>query len=659
MNTAPPRILVVDDNPFNREMLKEFLKAEDCAVTEGRNGKEALKHVGESVFSIIFMDLLMPGMDGFETIRKIRRMGVATPIIIVSAMTSREDRQRCLEAGGDDFLPKPVTVGAIHELMEKFRRGDFSKPDNHDPEREREKDEDGQCLIDFGKCNVLLVEEEDALAGRYGHFLKTAGFNVTRVNNGDQAWELFAGNKRGQDIIISNVFTSGTDGLGLLAKIRQEYAGILFFIYAGIDDAEMFQLAIQLGADGVVTLDKFESVIIDLIESAMFRSGTGGARTRAASTASQVRKAQEKLIRVGCEGPCDAIDIAYSQLSDAGGDLACCRCFEPSGNCGILIGDVSGHNVLSSYVSAISLGIVSSNWDGHQDPMDLIKTINTELNKSGHENYHLCASALLWDKTGKRIKIASAGNPGALLVSENADGSISVDQRVGGGMCLGLIDDDSLFDRDEFKFQGGDHLFLFSDGIEKDHLIDILKSESDILKKTTIRGVSTLILEELLEKHGQQDDMILITLRHPKNIRSGELRYWFPSTYSAVDKAFEWAEKNDVREIIPKGNDPDFVMLAMREALINAVKHGNGFDPESGVELVLRFAPGELGMDISDQGPGFELPKDIPKIGDLEILQTGGRGLAIMYSVSDELRSENGTLSLVFREKHPDGEPDK
>jgi len=680
------RILIVDDNPFSRALLKALIESEGFSVTEARNGKEAIECLTDSAFQLIFTDLLMPGMDGFETIRRIRRMQVTTPIIISSSMSSRDDRQRCFEAGGNDFLPKPVDIVKVKSLIEKYE-SELSESARFLPAVEmtgKSAETAGESAeitrkAEFRKYRILFAEEDDEKAAQYLGFLKNAGFPVTRVSNGNQALDLFSEHRHRFRIIISNVFTSGIDGLGILARIKRDYPYVLVFIYAQEHDTDMFQLAVQLGADGVLTQAEFEKTILELIEAAIYRITQKGSRIQTASTAIQVRKAQQEMIRYGCPEPCDCIDIAYSPLTDAGGDFACCRRFNLSGRCGILLGDVAGHNVMSSYISAVSLGILTSNWDKNQNPLKLLKIINAELNKTHYDRYHLCATSLLWDRRRQNIKIATAGMPGALLVNRvETHGCASLQPDFsdlkGGGMCLGLLKEDHLFESQEIELENDACLFLFSDGISREHIISEL-SAGDIDLKKGIRGITREVLDRILEKHGQDDDMILIALKPPvsrfftvprrdrENVgatpcgcpsfkRKGEsLHYEFLSDYGEADKACRWAAEQCLTRKLPGGNEPCFIFLALREALINAVKHGNQFDPEAFVDLSLFFGTNELRIDVSDAGSGFDISDSIKKMEEINVMRSGGRGLPVMHSLTDILEVSGGTVSLIFREK--------
>ena len=113
-------ILVIDDNPINREILRNILELKGFSIVEAKNGKEAIEILGSEKFSLIIIDLIMPGMSGFETTEKIRAMGIKTPILAHSSLSSREDKRRCLQVGCDDFLPKPLDFKKLIEVVNRL-----------------------------------------------------------------------------------------------------------------------------------------------------------------------------------------------------------------------------------------------------------------------------------------------------------------------------------------------------------------------------------------------------------------------------------------------------------------------------------------------------------------------------------------------------------
>lgn len=636
-------ILLVEDNPFNRELLKAALIRMGCRVVEAKNGKEALAKIADSDFRLIFMDLLMPGMDGFETIRRIRRMGVQTPIIIASSMDAREDRRQCLEAGGNDFLPKPIDMREVAKLVRKYASGATASetaPSLADPNPDR-----------FSGFSVLLVEEDPDLAQRRVEFLKQRSFEVVRVSSGDKALVALENRQQRFEIIISNLFTPGIDGMGILARVKRNRPELLVFIYAPEYDKDTFQLALQLGADGVVTSADFENTILPAIESAALQAGQKGSRAQAATTVRQVRQAQANLIRYGCSTPCKTIDIAYSPLTDAGGDLACCRRFNLSNRCGVFLGDVSGHSVISSYLSAFYMGLLTANWNQAQRPNQLLKTINHELNTSDYREYHLCATAILWDRNRQQMEIGMAGNPGALLMRPKNDGPPDIQELTGGGLCLGLLPQDDLFHYEQIRLDPGAFLFLFTDGLNPEDVTAALTSGDIKLNRDSIHGLSQEIVDWILARKGQDDDILLVALKAPQKLPEttiGELHHAFSSGFKGVDDACIRAASIVEKNAPLLGKDPELVMLAIREALINAVQHGNGQAPGAYVDVSLCWTKKGLRIDVSDEGPGFELPQPLKSIESVDVLQSRGRGVAAMRTIADDIEVVGGTVSLFF-----------
>lgn len=115
MTTA--RVLVVDDDQPLRQFVARNLGARGFEVTTARNGLEALALVGRVQPDLVVLDIMMPGMDGLETCRRIRESSVM-PIIVLTALDSEADKVRCLDQGADDCLVKPF---GVDELLARVR----------------------------------------------------------------------------------------------------------------------------------------------------------------------------------------------------------------------------------------------------------------------------------------------------------------------------------------------------------------------------------------------------------------------------------------------------------------------------------------------------------------------------------------------------------
>jgi len=109
--TKQAAILVVDDDAFNLKLLKIPLAAEGYAVRTAASGEEALASVAEQLPDLILLDVMMPGIDGFEVTRRLKADARtrSIPIIMVTALEDRESRIKGLENGAEEFLTKPVS----------------------------------------------------------------------------------------------------------------------------------------------------------------------------------------------------------------------------------------------------------------------------------------------------------------------------------------------------------------------------------------------------------------------------------------------------------------------------------------------------------------------------------------------------------------------
>ncbi|QID19134.1 bacteriohemerythrin [Nitrogeniibacter mangrovi] len=121
---AGARILLVDDEPFNREIAKTLLEEAGLQVDTAEDGAQALERVAAQDYRAILMDMRMPRVDGLEATARLRATarGATVPVIALTAGAFAEDRARCLEAGMNDFLAKPVEPDLLYATVHKWLR---------------------------------------------------------------------------------------------------------------------------------------------------------------------------------------------------------------------------------------------------------------------------------------------------------------------------------------------------------------------------------------------------------------------------------------------------------------------------------------------------------------------------------------------------------
>ena len=168
------KILVVDDDPQIRRVMKATLVGHSYEVTEARTGEEALESLPREMPNLVLLDMNMPGMGGLETCRAIRA-GSDIPVIILSVRNSEKDKVAALDAGADDYVTKPF---GIQELMARVRAHL-----RRAPERTESAIETGDFVVDVtahsitvqGKPVHLTPKEFDLLV----HLARNAGKVIT------------------------------------------------------------------------------------------------------------------------------------------------------------------------------------------------------------------------------------------------------------------------------------------------------------------------------------------------------------------------------------------------------------------------------------------------------------------------------------------------
>jgi CheY-like chemotaxis protein len=111
------RVLVVDDNPVNQRVAVKMLEKLGCRVDLAGTGIEALAAICRHPYPLVFMDCQMPVMNGFDAARRIRAIGLALPIIALTASTIKEDIDECYASGMNYYLSKPVNINELINII--------------------------------------------------------------------------------------------------------------------------------------------------------------------------------------------------------------------------------------------------------------------------------------------------------------------------------------------------------------------------------------------------------------------------------------------------------------------------------------------------------------------------------------------------------------
>ena len=130
-------ILVAEDSPTNQVLIKSLLERSGLQVTIAEDGNETLQKVLTQQFDLIFMDMMMPHMNGYQVAKELRKKGIKTPVIAVTANAMKGDDKKCLEAGCDDYLAKPIDRRELFKMLDKYlsptsQEKDYSVPQEFD-----------------------------------------------------------------------------------------------------------------------------------------------------------------------------------------------------------------------------------------------------------------------------------------------------------------------------------------------------------------------------------------------------------------------------------------------------------------------------------------------------------------------------------------------
>jgi CheY-like chemotaxis protein/HPt (histidine-containing phosphotransfer) domain-containing protein len=119
-NQFSGRVLVAEDTPTNQTLIRILLEKMGLNIVMTQDGEEAVKAATEQEFDLVLMDIQMPRMDGYDAAKQLRKQGFKKPIVAVTAHAMNGDREKCVEAGCDDYLPKPIDRHHLIDIITKY-----------------------------------------------------------------------------------------------------------------------------------------------------------------------------------------------------------------------------------------------------------------------------------------------------------------------------------------------------------------------------------------------------------------------------------------------------------------------------------------------------------------------------------------------------------
>lgn len=249
------RVLVVDDILPNVKLLEAKLSSEYYDVLTAMNGEEALRRVAEESPDLVLLDVMMPGMDGFEVCTKIKQNPKTAhiPVVMVTALTDSNDRVRGLDAGADDFLSKPINDIALMARVRSLVRLKMSTDEwrirSNTANQLGVVDEDAGLMSEPAEnANILIVEDKSFELKKMEGTLFGAHHNVVAVESGIDAMEMIAAHDF--DLLIVSLNLDHEDGLRLCSHLKsnERTRSIPLVMIGGDDDMKRIAHGLEIGA---------------------------------------------------------------------------------------------------------------------------------------------------------------------------------------------------------------------------------------------------------------------------------------------------------------------------------------------------------------------------------------------------------------------------
>jgi len=245
------RILLVEDNPVSQKMTVRMIEKMGHEVDVAPDGATAVVMASAADYSLIFMDVFMPGMDGLEATRQIRMAGVDRPIIALTASAMKGDRENCLRAGMNDFANKPVSRTRVREILHQYC---------------------GAATDETQESRIFLVDDDPVMIRFIHHILKIfmPAVSFRTAQSGMEAVATLGGFL--PHLLIMDLRMPDMDGVSVVQFLRSKprYADIRVIIITALEEGHDRVAAVrELGVTEVLHKPFKEDQLIRAVQKAL------------------------------------------------------------------------------------------------------------------------------------------------------------------------------------------------------------------------------------------------------------------------------------------------------------------------------------------------------------------------------------------------------
>ena len=631
------RVLLVEDMPYNRILINKFLEKHESVIVEATHGLEAIEiWQNEPPFDLIIMDMNMPVMDGFTATQKIRELEKekgddGIPIIALTALAMRGDREKCLAAGCDEYLSKPVDSVALLETCQNM------------------------LTLKGNTTNVKIGESSKSSLNIEHVILKTAN-QVYQVclENIIQGFGIDIELEKGDSDFLEKVpdmsqntlmIMDGKKDLELAYYLKEKYPEKNIALIIGQDSKQSVLLEkSSYHIHYPFAANQIRSVF-DTFSDKVFQARKQAEMIKDVASLKDIKS--QVNIKETVQKSDGQLAVWQKSFRKIGGDLVLSQKFNYHGRFGLVLADVAGHDIKSGYTASWFSGLIEGVWAQHSVPVELLSYLNQlfEHESEEEDKRFVCALALLWDRVRCKLYFANAGIPGGILVKKDTGKEELIDWK---GVPIGMFPDIERFDNGVIDFCPGDRLYMATDGvlesIPNEVFLDINKTKSDSPAQEALEAIVDFVTRSI-----QVTDDLTIAVLEAKDfpVPDEGTRFSIQSTFEDVDRVIQDIEAY-VKKTMPDHYNWAMISVAIREALINSVEHGNKGVESSPVDIDIGRNGENMVLVVSDLGGGFDLgsvKKRLQKEGTLRI---HGRGIEMMENIAEKVDFHGGGIYLEF-----------
>jgi signal transduction histidine kinase/CheY-like chemotaxis protein len=453
-------ILFVDDEDIVTALAKEGLQALGYRVTAKTSAFDALEvfKAKPDSFDLLVTDLDMPSLSGAELTRRLRRIRPDLPALLVTGAFQAPDSPLGLTVGFAGILAKPLFTKDLARAVRRVLDSRRLKPpplgsmDKAFARADPAPEADGPL--------VLFAEDSKVTRSLICSWLNKGGYRVLAANDGQAAWERYcaAQDPFGFSLLVTDLDMPRMPGLELVERVRGRDPQMPVLVLTASADVEALNRVLQLHVDEFLNKPFDSKVLLERVRRLTAERKSRLVSRQFAETAQAVRLAQRTMEAL--PEPDLPVYSICEPLTDAGGDVF--RCLQRGdGSVLLVLADVAGHSVLSSYAVASFLGMLSSFAQDCQDLVALFQRLNQNIHTGPFPETAIAMLAAQWDLGTGRLHVVNAGNPYGIW---HRRGLARTEPVVLKGTPLGLFDQTQLSER-VLVLEPGDRMLFGTDGL--------------------------------------------------------------------------------------------------------------------------------------------------------------------------------------------------